>query len=151
MMTIEQEAHVGMFLRRALEFVLAGGVFVMGLGILLLDGMWQHDLYRVLETVAPDRVWGTLFLVLGAIRCVVLVINGFWPLSPAARLTLAVSTLIIAWFPLAISYLAYFRSFLTGDGGGFIPGLALVGIAIFTEALCLYALSALQQARRHVG
>lgn len=150
MMSVEQEAHAGMFLRRALEFILAGAVLLLGLGVLLLEGIWAHPVYSVLEKVAPTAVWGVAFTLIGTIRCVVLVINGFWPFSPPVRLGLAILTLVFAWFPLATSYLAYFRLYISDGGGGFLPGLILTGVAVMTEGLCLYALSALRQAGRNV-
>lgn len=151
-MTVDQEAHVGVFLRRALEFTLAGCVLLIGVGLLLFEGAWQHPLYHLLNSIAPQRFWGTWFTMLGTTRCIVLVINGFWPLSPLARLSLATTTLVTAWLPLTAAYLAYLRLFLLdGSSGGFVPGLVLIGVAVMTEALCMYALAALKEARKRVG
>lgn len=150
MMSVEQEAHAGMFMRRALEFILAGATLLLGLGFLLLEGAWTHPVYALMGQIAPQNVWGTLFTVLGTTRCIVLVINGFWPLSPVARLSLAIATLTIVWLPLAGTFLAYFRLFLLREGqGGFLPDLIMVGIAVMTEALCMYALAALKAAQKH--
>lgn len=152
MMTVEQEAHAGMFVRRALEFINAGGVMLLGIGLLLMPEAWGHPVYALLDAVAPQRAWGVLFTMLGCTRALVVVINGFWPLSPVARLSLSIATLILVWLPIAATMLAYFRMFLLGSGeGGFMPGLVLTGIAVMTEGLCMYALTALKGARKHVG
>lgn len=151
MMTVDQEAHAGMFLRRALEFILAGGVTLLGIGVLLMPEAWGHPVYGLLDAIAPQRAWGVVFTLLGCTRCMVVVINGFWPLSPVARLSFSIATLTLVWLPIAATFLAYFRLFLLGDGGGFLPGLVLTGIAVMTEGLCMYALTALKGARKHVG
>lgn len=151
MMSVDQEAHAGMFVRRALEFINAGGVMLMGIALLLLPSAWEHPVYALLDAIAPQPVWGTLFALLGCTRAMVVIINGFWPLSPVARLTFSIATLILVWLPIAATFLAYFRLFLLGDGGGFLPGLVLTGIAVMTEGLCMYALTALKGARKHVG
>lgn len=150
MMTQAQEAHAGVFMRRALEFILAGAVMLLGIEFLLFPSAWSHELYRLLDSIAPQRLWGTWFAILGTARCIVLIINGFWPLSPVARLSLAIATLVTAWLPLAAAYLAYLRLFLLGEGGGAVPGLILTGVAVMTEALCMYALAALKEARKNV-
>lgn len=152
MMTTQQEAHAGMFLRRALEFILGGAVLLLGLGILLLEGAWAHPVYSLLENIAPNRAWGALFTVLGTMRCMIVTINGFWPLSPVARFSLSCATLVFAWLPIAATFLAYLRLFLIGNGeGGFLPGAVLIGVAVMTEGLCMYALMALKGARKNVG
>lgn len=149
MMTKEQEALAGMFIRRALEFILAGGVMLLGAGLLLMPAAWDHPVYDLLDSIAPQGAWGVLFMILGCTRGMTVVINGFWPLSPVARLSFSIATLILVWLPIAATFLAYFRLFLLNDGGGFLPGLVLTGIAVMTEGLCMYALAALNGARKH--
>lgn len=151
MMSVQQEAHAGMFIRRALEFILSMGVLLLGAGILLFDSAWAHPLYHTLSDVAPARAWGTVWVMLGTARAIIVVINGFWPLSPFARLSLAATTLLLVWLPLSFTYLAYLRAFLLDASGGFVPGIVLTGIAVMTEALCMYALAALTEARRQTS
>lgn len=149
MMSIEQEARVGVFMRRTVEKALA--VATVGLGVLamLLPGAWGHDpFYRLLLAFMPQQGWGTMFFAIGVVRSVFLIVNGYYPLSPLVRLTLSLATGVLVWLPLTISYGWFYCEMFVQHGGVLLPGMVFSPTIAFLEALCSFTLSALWEASR---
>lgn len=143
-MTPNIEAHVGNRTRRLLELAMAAAV--LGLGIQLSgnpDEVFKPEGALAPLMILPRTFWTQLFTVLGSVRLVVVIINGFWPLSPLVRWYLSLATLAI-W---ACITWGYWRMLPATSG---FPALVLAPVVFIVEANCLFALSALRTARRRV-
>lgn len=148
MMSLDLEAQAGVFVRRAIEFILAFGILLFGLVLSLFPGGMAHPIYDPMTAILPERIWATWMVGMGSTRALALIINGHWPLSPIVRVCYSAASMATVWWPFAMIFLIYFKDYITGAGGAVLPGLVLSGIACFTEALCIYVLMALREARK---
>ena len=85
--------------------------------------------------------WTLFFTMLGTGRLVVVVINGFWPLSPHVRWWLSLASL---WVWASLTW-GYWRMLPATAG---FPALVFSPVILMVEAICLFALSALRAGRR---
>lgn len=123
---------------------MALAVLALGLQLTAVPDQVFRDggaLYPVM-LIAPPLLWTLTATVLGTARLIVVVINGFWPLSPLVRWWMSLISLGI-WASLTAGYVLMLPSTL-----GF-PALVLAPIGFIVEANCLYALSALRDGHRH--
>ena len=136
------EARVGNRSRRLFELIMASAIFALGVQL-------SHTPGEVFKTggalepllFLPALVWTMFYAVFGAIRLTVVIINGFWPLSPDVRWAMSIASLLLVWMPLSSGY---WMMLPTTQG---FPALILGPIAFVVEANCLFALSALRAGR----
>jgi hypothetical protein len=146
-MTRDQEAAVGNRTRRLLECSMALATMLLGLQLTAFpeDVMRPGGALDLLSALMPAPVWTLGFIILGSMRLVVCIINGYWPLSPHVRWAASAMTLVLVWLPLAVGYWLNLP-----DTKGF-PALILGPIALLVEATSFYALSVIRAGRNRGG
>jgi hypothetical protein len=143
---IDQEATVGRKARRFNEFMMAIGIAALGVQLSLFpeEVFRPHGALGLLIWFAPPLVWTLSFVVFGTARFVIVMINGFWPISPTARWLMSIASLTL-WLALTAGYWTALP--LTK---GF-PALVLSPIALSVEGVALYALTVMRWERKHGG
>lgn len=109
---------------RMAEWHLAISMLICGIVLLSKGETFAMDPYVSIRGMASEEVWGWILLVIGALRVIVLTINGTLPRgSPHLRATLSAFSAVI-WSIL-------FSGYLASD----VPSLmiAITGVAILTE------------------
>lgn len=150
-MSIEQEAAIGRTFRRNAERLMSLCVLLFGIVIVLSDGIFDEKYYALLRIVAPEDVWGVLFIMIGAVRTVFLIVNGYYPQSAAVRGVFAGMTLFFFWTPITFSSWWLAIQGFTGHGGSYLPLIVLAPALATFECLCIFALSALHESKKGDG
>ena len=150
MMSLQAEAAVGVSFRRTTEKVLAVTTLILGLGLTAFTMSFRLDAYAFLELIASSSVWSVYLTSLGAVRLSFLIVNGYYPRSPAVRASMSFLTLLTVWSPISAAFV--FSTFVDTSTNSsvaqFYPGAALAPGFIVIEGLCLYALLVLWKVKR---
>lgn len=134
MMDLKYEAAVGISMRRNIERILSIATLLFGVALLLMPSVALLPVYAIIS----QTVWGILLTILGTVRTVILIINGY----PEVRLILSFSTIISFWIPLVLSTVVYSLTCIAS------PTFILAFAFILFEGLSIYTLSALWEAKR---
>ena len=132
-------ADQGRIFRKVLESIAAVSALLLGLMFVSSGYSSPRDIYLPLSLIAPAWAWGTLMLMLGAIRVVVIVVNGWWPYSHRARKYLSGMFIFGIWLPLGACFWWYFVGDVLGDELRTYPGLAYSTFTLGAEFLIYYA------------
>lgn len=93
------------FRERFAEWALSMMLASWGFTVLGSPGLFERPFYGALVNIAPQGAWGTLALLIGIGRLVVLFINGAWRQSPLFRQVGAVFGMLV-WVMLTMGALS---------------------------------------------
>lgn len=83
-LNIHTAAGIGRrFPYRVAEWQLAGAMFISGFILLRSGTTFDLPPYAAIRDIATETTWGWAFLLIGTLRCVVLIINGSRPRGSA--------------------------------------------------------------------
>jgi hypothetical protein len=84
---------------RLLEWEHAVIMMMIGLVLLLPTKTFSSDLFTPFREMAPEYLWGLMFVAVGLVRCIALWLNGRMPIgSPIARMIGIASTMAMLGF-----------------------------------------------------
>jgi hypothetical protein len=145
---VDMEAKVGRRLRKSMEFALTFGAFLFALATLIF-GVANTGVIDFLEHLLPVRFWMVSILTVSVMRGVVIYINGIYPHTFRARHFLSTITLALLWLPLVTSFILEMILVSIEQGSLQIyPRVILSPLVAGAEVLVLFALTALEEARR---
>jgi hypothetical protein len=128
-------------------FEWATGLTMMSGGVILLLPFetFQNPAYEPMSRIMREDGWGSLMLLLGALRIVVLFVNGAWRRCSHARATLALFHMAI-WFTL---FLCFLHIGTVGLGLAFAIGLCFGELLTIIRSVAVAATTDARAAIKH--
>ena len=139
------KAELGKVLGRNIER--AAAVWAALVSLILAATQPTVSYYDPIVRFMPLSVWAWMVGAMSVSRVVVLIVNGYWPVTFQVRIGYSIATLMLVWMVLAgLSWLAFHQR------GVIYPGAALAPLAVSIELLCFLALRArLESVRQGVA
>lgn len=135
------EVQAGRMMRRQIERALSLALAVFGLALIVEPGTFDTAALYQWYDGFPQSLYGATLFGIGAVRLVVLIVNGHWPVGPHVRFGLGMASLFAAWIPFTLCYAWLALRFVLDEGGGSIqPGVVLAPVAAWVEMMCCTAL-----------
>lgn len=95
------------FEARASEWALAAITLCLGLVCLLNLELFDNINYQYMKSWANQEIWGSIFVMIGALRLTVLFINGGYWRTPHFRSMFAFACCFL-WFQLSLAFMSNF-------------------------------------------
>lgn len=145
-MEISTEAKIGRRLRKSIEAALTAGGFLFAAAVAAM-GLHEAPIFDFLNVIVPIKIWAVLALTITVVRAVFIWVNGAYKNTLKARQLASIATFGVIWFPLITSFLM--NMFVPHPSPyPMFPGIILSSLVAGAEVLVLFALTALEEARR---